>query len=187
MLILPQIKELQRADLKDLNGNGSIVLESGSYRNISGVFSDIKDNNTTVYCSNYNATINVTTSTSEYNSSFNVDNNINFIGGITLNNLSYSITNSVCSIITTIPINIGSKIYVNFNTGINSSFNNEYTISNNTLNDNIRFNINNSNTSGLCNVIYYPTTILNLIKGNNGAPGQGGGGQGGQRGGGGGG
>ncbi|MDQ1354801.1 MAG: hypothetical protein QG657_5110, partial [Acidobacteriota bacterium] len=52
MIIMPQIKELQRGDLRDAVGDGNTVLEPGVYRNISGIFAKVEANNTEVICVN---------------------------------------------------------------------------------------------------------------------------------------
>lgn len=57
MIILPQIRELQRADLQDQVGTGNTVLQTGAWRNITGTFKSINQNNTNIYCLNFNASI----------------------------------------------------------------------------------------------------------------------------------
>ena len=54
MLILPQVKELQRADLVDQVGGSGVVLQTGVWRNISGTFDNVSADNTVIYCLNMN-------------------------------------------------------------------------------------------------------------------------------------
>ena len=56
MIILPQTRSLQKGSLSNINGNGG-ALPSGIYRNITGTFSSISNENTEVICQNFNATI----------------------------------------------------------------------------------------------------------------------------------
>jgi hypothetical protein len=56
MIILPQIKELQRANLSDIHGNGG-SLPSGYYRNITGTFNSLGNDITDVMCINFDANI----------------------------------------------------------------------------------------------------------------------------------
>jgi len=74
MFILPQVRELQRADITDIVGTGSNVLPSGIYRNITGNFSDLGNENTVIYCLNFNA--NITGVGTSQNSSYTATVNV---------------------------------------------------------------------------------------------------------------
>ena len=56
MIILPQIKELQRGDLADIVGSGG-SLSSGYYRTISGTFSSVGSDITEIICRDFTATL----------------------------------------------------------------------------------------------------------------------------------
>ena len=71
MIILPQIKELQKGNLSDLNGTGG-SLPAGCYKNITGTFSSVGSDCTSVIALNFNASITNTGSavTSPYTYSY---------------------------------------------------------------------------------------------------------------------
>lgn len=56
MIILPQVRELQKGNLTDLNGTGG-SLPTGNYKNITGTFSSVGSDCTSVIALNFNATI----------------------------------------------------------------------------------------------------------------------------------
>ena len=56
MIILPQIKELQKGNLADLTGSGG-SLPAGHYKNITGTFSSIGSDCTSIIALNFNASI----------------------------------------------------------------------------------------------------------------------------------
>ena len=56
MIILPQLRALQKGNLQNLNGQGD-TLSTGVYRNITGSFSNVNLDNTEVICQNFNATL----------------------------------------------------------------------------------------------------------------------------------
>lgn len=128
MLILPQIKELQRADLIDQVGNGSNTLQSGTWRNISGTFTDINNDSSTIYCNNFiNVTLTVkSASSTNYSSVPNWGSLKPYIGQLAYNSFStnslgtqstYSITSGVCSVLAVHSFAIGESVYVDFSTG----------------------------------------------------------------------
>ena len=58
MVILGQIKELQRGDLVDIDGQGAgDVLPAGPFRSVTGTFGSVADDTTEVICHDFTATI----------------------------------------------------------------------------------------------------------------------------------
>jgi hypothetical protein len=142
MLILPQVRELQRADLTDQVGNGSNTLQTGSWRNITGTFSDISSDNTEIYCTNFNASVTIRASS---NSSYVVNPtasnsitrylgksyfdtyNLNYTGSQS----TYSVVSSVCYVSALHSFSIGDSVYVDFSSGGASALSNYYSITQN--------------------------------------------------------
>lgn len=156
MIILPQVRELQRADLTDLVGNGSTTLQTGAWRNISGTFADISSDNTEIYCNNFNASVTIKSSiNSSYVCSPSASNTIssrlgksyydtyslNYLGGQS----TYSVISNVCSVSALHSFSIGDSVYINFTSGGASALSNFYSITENRRLVSSSYSISSSN------------------------------------------